>query len=129
MVKNILKIGMATVLLAVSLNAATCNSMSGEKRKIKRALMSLDLTKNQQDSLYKAENILDSDLENIERRAKNNKNDQLYTFFNPNRFDKNAFEKSLDNKQYQSKKAIFKYIDSLYMILTPSQLKEFRSKL
>ncbi len=104
-------------------------SLSDEQRKIKRALMSLDLQKSQQDRLYSSEKSLENEFDTIAANAKNSQNSKLSTYFEPNAFNKTGFMRMFDERQEKSKQALLRYVDSIYVILNPNQLAEFRKAL
>lgn len=104
-------------------------SVSNEQRKIKRALLSLELPKDQQDRLYKAEKTLDNELDAISDESKRSSNTKLSTYFEPRAFDRNGFSSMVDDRQERSKRAFLTYVDQLYVILNATQLGEFRKAL
>lgn len=104
-------------------------SVSNEQRKIKRALLSLELPKDQQDRLYRAEKTLDNELDAISDDAKISSSTKLSTYFEPRAFNRNGFSNMIDDRQEKSKRAFLTYVDQLYVILGANQLAEFRKAL
>lgn len=126
---KILSICLISLMAMSSLQAAQKSngySLNDEQRKIKRALMSLNLQKNQQDGLYNAETALENELDTITQNAKNSPDSKLSTYFEPNSFNRTGFFNMIDNRQEKSKQALQRYVDSLYRILDNNQLAEFR---